>query len=242
MGKKQLISVVSCLLLLFSAPHSSVKAQVSDRVMPSVDIQTSAEREVMPDELVLSISINESDYKGKVSLQEKQQEMIDVLKLLKIDYEENLTINQMGSSMSYKLFSKNPNSRTSATYQLKLNDAVKMQLVIQSLEAKHISNIDLVYTRYTKADELKTQLGIEAIKKAKAEAQALAQAIGQDIGKAFSINYWMQNNRPQPRMYKQVMQVREANAMMDTAESEFSTPAITGIRYTVNVSVRFELK
>ena len=238
MKTKNLWMGTALLLAAFCCHTPTVQAQTEKT--PSVDVQATAQREVMPDELLLSIEIRENDYKGRVSLLEKQNEMIAVLKRLHIDYEENLSIRQMGSEAKFKTFSRNPVPRSEATYHLKLHDAATLQQVVRQLEDQHITHINLVQTRYTRADELKVELGAEAARKAKKEAAALAAAVDQSIGKALSINSWMTNNSPRPRVYKLAM--AEAYNADASEGADIPTPNITGITYVVNVSAKFELK
>lgn len=220
-------------LLLFFIPTESTGQTTADSY---IDISTTVEREVTPNELYLQITIREKDYKGKKTLEEMQEAMIGALKTNHIDIQECLTLNYMGSEIGYKTFSKSIKSQTEATYMLKLNDAATMQNVISSLEERQISDIELVQTKYTGEKELKREMGIEAMQQAKAEAQMLAEAIGQEAGKAMTINYWMNSSQTQPRMYK----ARMSN-FVDGMESE---PAISigksTYRFTANV--RFELK
>ncbi|MBR4967637.1 MAG: SIMPL domain-containing protein [Bacteroidaceae bacterium] len=220
-------------LLLFFIPTESTGQTTTDSY---IDISTTVEREVTPNELYLQITIREKDYKGKKTLEEMQEAMIGALKTNHIDIQECLTLNYMGSEIGYKTFSKSIKSMTEATYMLKLNDAATMQNVISSLEERQISDIELVQTKYTGEKELRKEMGIEAMQQAKAEAQMLAEAIGQEAGKAMTINYWMNSSQTQPRMYK----ARMSN-FVDGMESE---PAISigksTYRFTANV--RFELK
>lgn len=219
-------------LLLFFIPTESTGQTTADSY---IDISTTVEREVTPNELYLQITIREKDYKGKKTLEEMQEAMIGALKTNHIDIQECLTLNYMGSEIGYKSFSKSIKSQTEATYMLKLKDAATMQNVISSLEERQISDIELVQTKYTGEKELKREMGIEAMQQAKSEAQMLAEAIGQEAGKAMTINYWM-NSSQTPRMYK----ARMSN-FVDGMESE---PAISigksTYRFTANV--RFELK
>lgn len=210
-------------------------------IQPYVDISSNATREVTPDEIYLRITIKESDYKGKKSLEEMQDAMIGALKTNRIDIPECLSLNYMGSDVSYKLFSKNIKPKTEATYTLKLNDVGTMQRVIASLEERQISNIDLTKVKYTREKELKTELAIEAMQQAQAEAKVFAGAIGQEIGKALSISSWMNGGEVQPRIYKS-----RANLMVEESAdgTALQTPqfGISKITYNLNVSVRFELK
>ena len=225
-------------LLLFAAPTDSAAQTTTEAY---IDVNTTVEREVTPNELYLQITISEKDYKGKKSLEEMQEAMIGALKINRIDIPECLTLNYMGSEVGYKAFSKSIKSQTEATYMLRLNDVATMQSVIASLEERQISDIELVRTRFTGEKELKAEMGIEAMRLAKEEAQMLAGAIGQEAGKALTISYWMNSGQTQPRLYK----ARMANAVEDAAvEHPVGEPMISigknTYRFTVNV--RFELK
>ena len=209
---------------------------------PYIDMNTTVQREVTPDELYLKIVISEKDYKGKKSLEEMQEAMLGALKANRIDIPECLTLNYMGSEVSYKTFSKKIKPKTQATYMLKLYDATIMQQVILSLEEREISNIELAKMKFTKEKELKKEMAIEAMQQAKAEAETLARAIGQQVGKAISINSWMNGGEVQPRMYKS-----RANMVMEDAVAEGASMAapvisIGKITYNFNVNVRFELQ
>ena len=225
-------------LLLFAAPSGSAAQSTAEAY---IDITTTVERDVTPDELYLQITIREKDYKGKKSLEEMQEAMIGALKINRIDIPECLTLNYMGSEVGYKFFSKSIKSQTEATYLLKLYDVAIMQNVIASLEERGISDIELVRTRYTAEKKLKAEMGIEAMRLAKEEAQMLAGAIGQEAGKALTISYWMNSGQTQPRLYKARAQ---ANTEDTAIEHPVSEPIISigknTYRFTVNV--RFELK
>ena len=238
--KKNIIIIAATIAVMLCALPQAAKSQVDTK--PYIDMSTTVKREVTPDELYLKITINESDYKGKKSLEEMQEAMIGALKENRIDIPECLTLNYMGSEVSYTTFSKKIKPRTEATYMLKLYDAAIMQQVIASLEKRQISDIQLSQTKFTKEQELKNEMAVEAMQQAQAEAKVLAGAIGQEIGKAISINSWMNSGQTQPRLYK-----ARANMVLDDAvsdESMVSSPVISigKITYTFNVNVRFELK
>ena len=226
-------------LLLFAAPTDSAAQTTTEAY---IDVNTTVEREVTPNELYLQITISEKDYKGKKSLEEMQEAMIGALKENRIDIPECLSINYMGSEVSYSTFSKKIKPKTEATYTLKLYDATIMQQVIASLEKRQISDIQLSQVKFTKEQELKNEMAVEAMQQAQSEARVLAGAIGQEIGKAISINSWMNSGQTQPRLYK-----ARANMVLEDAvanEEAVSSPVISigKITYNFNVNVRFELK
>ena len=236
--KKITFIAIAIMAMLAVAPF---KATAQSTIQPCIDMSTTVQREVIPDELYLRIVISEKDYKGKKTLEEMQKEMLEALKANNINIAENLTLNYMGSEVSYKTFSKKIKPKTEATYMLRLNDAATMQQVIASLEEKQISNIMLDRTKYTKEKELKNEMAIEAMQQAQAEAKVLAGAIGQEIGKAISINTHLGYASPQPRMYKALNYANVDHAIMEEAE-EVPALNIGKITYTFNANVRFELK
>lgn len=237
MKKSIITTCIMATLFLLAIPTKSTAQTNTDSY---IDISTTIEREVTPDELYLQITIREQDYKGKKTLEQMQRAMIEALKANRIDITQSLTINYMGSEIGYKAFSKNIKTQTEATYLLKLNDAATMQNVITSLEQQQISDIELVRTKYTGEKELKSEMGIEAMQQAKAEAQMLAGAIGQEAGKAITISYWMNSGQSQPRLYMKRAQSNE-EANFDNAISE-PVISIGKNTYRFTVNVRFELK
>lgn len=233
--KKALFATLLALIIPLTA--------VAQSEPPSIDMQAEARREVTPDELYLSIIIKESDYKGKKTLQELQEAMIFVLRANKIDVSEALTLDFMGSSIDYKTFTRRPTTRSEASYMLKLSDATTMQKIIHELEERNITNISLARTKFTKSEELITELGVEAMKKARTQAAAYAAAVEQSIGKAIRISSWDTSNSQQPRMYKSRSTAVEESAdnSLSAAEPQ-QTISIGKITYTVHVNVKFELK
>lgn len=236
--KNHIVKLVMATAIIVLSATQSLSAQTIQQ--PYIDAQATVERQVTPDELYISITIKESDYKGKKTLQEMQDAMLGVLKQNRIDIPECLSINYMGSDVSYKIFSRKPIPQSQAKYRLKLYDASIMQDVIYDLEERGISNIELVETKYTKKDELITELGVEAMKKAQAQATSLAGAIGQQAGKAISISSWSSQSNPQPRYYKtRSTAIVEESA--DNAAGMEPQVAIGKLTFSVNVNVRFEL-
>ena len=229
--------IIATLLLLIIPSNSTAQTDTGTYI----DINTTVEREVTPNELYLQITIREKDYKGKKTLEEMQEAMIGALKINRIDIPECLSLNYMGSEVSYKAFSKSIKPQTEATYTLKLNDVTIMQKVITALEQRQISDIELVRTKYTGEKELKAEMSIEAMQQAKAEAQTLAGAIGQEAGKAITISYWMNSGQTQPRLYKARAQgVVEESVADNSAIAPIISIGKNTYRFTVNV--RFELK
>ena len=209
---------------------------------PYIMQNITCEQEVTPDELYISITINEKENKGKQSVEELQTKMIKELQSLHIDVEKALTLNFMGSEVSYTTFRRSAVPRTTATYILKLSDADTMQKVVAKLEALGITNISLARTSYSKENEIYNELGAKAMKQAKEAAASLAGAIGQSIGAAISVNsnrYSSGNN--QPRLYKARSNTMLSEVNIDDIAGGEPQVEIGKITYNVNVNVKFLL-
>ena len=240
---KKTMTVAFATIMLFLAMPTKSTAQTN--AQSYIDISATVKREVTPDELYLQITINEKDYKGKRTLEEMQEAMIGALKINRIDIPECLTLSYMGSEINYNAFSRNMKAKTEATYMLKLNDATTMQNVIASLEERQISDIELVSTKFTKEKELKAEMGVEAMQKAKAEAQILAGAIDQEAGKAITISYRMSSDQTQIRGFNSKMMLEYQFASIDAVVEDMAREpeiSIGKISYSFTVNVRFELK
>ena len=240
MKRYSLCAVVILVIISFFATDT-LKAQNNLPAVPYIEVRASATRKVAPDEIYLKITIKESDYKGKKSLQQVQQTMVRALEKLGINVDENLTVLSMGSSLKLKAFSSKVKTRTEAVYILQLADAEAVQNVISALEQQEISNIVLAETKYSKRDTLESELGVEAIKKAKQRATELMAAIGQEIGKAIYVNSWSMNEVISPRNYK-AMAAR--GVVLEEASADAVAPklSIAENEYSVDVNVRFEIK
>ena len=232
------ITLLTVASLFIASPS---KAQNNLPAVPYIEVRASATRKVTPDEIYLKITIKESDYKDKKSLQQMQNIMVKELEKQGIDIDKNLTVLSMGSSMKLKTFSLKIKTLTEAVYILKLSDAEAMQNVISALEAQDISNIALAETKYSKRDALESELGVEAIKKAKQRATELVAAIGQEIGKAIYVNSWTMNEVISPRNYK-AMATRGAVLEESADAAAVPTLSIAENEYSVDVNVRFEIK
>lgn len=208
---------------------------------PYIMQNITCEQEVTPDELYISITINEKENKGKQSVEELQTKMIKELQSLHIDVEKALTLNFMGSEVSYTTFRRSAVPRTTATYILKLSDADTMQKVVAKLEALGITNISLARTNYSKENEIYNELGAKAMKQAKEAAASLAGAIGQSIGAAISVNSnRYSSGNAQPRLYKaRNTMLSEVN--IDDIADDGPRIEVGKITYNVNVNVKFLL-
>lgn len=158
-------------------------AQENVEPFPSyVQVTGTAEREIEPDEIYLSITINERDSKGKITVEQQQRDMLAALREQGVDIEQQLRMVDLSSSF----FRKNVSVAT-AQYQLKLGSAAAVARAWRALDALGISQVNVEKVSHSKIAEHKAAVRADAMRAARSNAAALAEAIGQKIGKCFYI-------------------------------------------------------
>ena len=160
----------------------SVSAQQAETFPSYIEVNGVAEREVAPNEIYLSIMINERDSKGKISIDEQQRDMVAVLKKLGVKPAEQLKMLDLTSS-----YFKRGNALAKAQYELKLSSATEVARVWRALDELGISQVTVQKVSHTDIETLKAEVRADAMRAARDNARALAEAIDQKAGKCFWI-------------------------------------------------------
>lgn len=160
----------------------SVSAQQAETFPSYIEVNGVAEREVAPNEIYLSITINERDSKGKISIDEQQRDMVAVLKKLGVKPTEQLKMLDLTSS-----YFKRGNALAKAQYELKLSSAVEVARVWRALDELGISQVTVQKVSHTDIETFKKEVRADAMRAARDNARALAEAIDQKAGKCFWI-------------------------------------------------------
>lgn len=210
-------------------------AQTQEAYPSYIQVNGYAEREITPDEFYLSVTINERDSKGKISVESQQRDMISKLKTLGVDVEKQLKV----ANLSSEFFKKNT-SVASASYQLKLNSAAQVSKVWQALDGLGISNVSIQKVANSKMEQFKAEVRVEAMKNAKQTAQSLAQAVGQSVGKCFYV--YDSNSNYTPAFYGEMVVARSMKAN-DAAGAPAEDPLdFKTIKLQYNVQTKFVLE
>lgn len=226
--KKMILWVVVMLLAL----PTILQAQ---EAYPSyIQVTGRAEKEIVPDEFYLSITINERDSKGKISVESQQREMVATLKKLGVNTEQQLKM----ANLSSEFFRKN-SSVAMAQYQLQLNSAAEVTRVWQALDGLGISNVSIQRVSHSKIEEYKAQVRTEAMHNARQSAEELASAVGQRVGKCFYI--YDSNSNLLPVAYNMVS-VRSVKMMGDAAATPDELLDFRTIKLQYNVQTKFVLE
>ncbi len=153
---------------------------------PYIEVIGEIETEIIPNEIYLNITLNENDKKGKVSVEEQENQMIAVLKSLKIDLEKNFSILDFDGYYQRKFLADNVVTKIKR-YELIVNDGKTLGMVYEALDRIDISNISITKTDHSDIENIKRDNKLKALEIAKEKAEYYAKTIDQDLGKALYI-------------------------------------------------------
>lgn len=229
---KRIILLALAVVMTIGAQAQTPQAQA----FPSfVEVNGVAEREVEPDRIYLTITINERESKGRITVEKQEQDMIVALRKLGIDTKEQLRVNDISSSRL-----KRTQAVTTKSYQLLLTEPTLVSEVIATLQEAGITAIGIEKATRSDIEQIRGEVRDEAMRNARATAQSLAAAIDQTIGKAFYINYYQSSQPAVFRMMKAnvVMTEEAADGAVPTVEQ----PEFRKIKLSATVQAKFVLE
>jgi uncharacterized protein YggE len=205
---------------------------------PYLETSARVDTLVTPDRIYLQITLQESDTKGRTSLEELEKRMGTRLRDLGIDLEKQLMVSDLSSDFG-KYFLRTQDILKEKTFELIVYDAPAAGRVLYELERLGISNVRLEKTEYSQMEDLKDILKARAVVRARRQGAIMTQALGQSLGRAIYIS----DNRF--NIYNS-MKGRNAEVMMsaDAPQTAYvELPAdFDKIRVEAGVQVRFVLE
>lgn len=215
------------LLTLVAVIALAVSASAQADLRPTVSVNGQAKITAPLDEIFLSITLKESDSKGKIDLEQQRVAMLRALRKCGVNTEEQLRLADMASS-----FFKRKGSLASSQYELKVGSAEEARKVFEALDDAGIANVNIARATCSKIEEYRSEARREAIRNAKARAEELATAIGQSIGACYEINDY---SNSQPVVYRANMLTK--SAMADGLVEESAEPEVEFKPIEINYSV-----
>lgn len=207
-----------------------------------INVSGSAETEITPDIIYISISLKEylkdGNSKKKVDITTLENQLFNAVQKAGLD-KDNLTINNLSSYTVVAEKKKNPDYLASKQYRLKVTDLNKWNAIIGAVDAKGVAYTNIDSYDYSKIESLKKELKIKALLAAKEKATYLVQALGDKLGSAIDIQEINNEVFPQSRYQANVMMMKteSADAAAGAAEIDFKK---IKLNYVVNVV--FEIK
>jgi hypothetical protein len=227
--KKLLILVALCLFTY------NVFAQNVD-LRRKIEVTGIAEKEVTPDIINVSISLQEyMDGKKKTTIDQLENQLENAIKDAGIPKEDFTISNVSGWNNTWQK-KKNPDFLASKQYSIKFHDLNKFNQILSKIDPKGIQSTNIESYDYSKMAELKRNLKVQALLSAKEKATYLLNSINEKTGRPISITETDNSNFPGPRqvMYKTMT----ANLNAAPAESDID---VRTIKLSFQIQAVFEI-
>lgn len=164
---------------------------------PYIEVTGKSEKEVVPDEIYISITLKERMERGKkVSIQQQESTLKEQLKVIHIPI-ENLSISNVNATILKTGWFKK-DILAIANYTLKVNDASKLKSVYATFQRLKVHQAHIQKVSHSKIIALRKANRIAAMKAAKEKADYLLGAIGEQTGKPMLVNE-IASNYDRPR-------------------------------------------
>ncbi|TKK67694.1 DUF541 domain-containing protein [Ilyomonas limi] len=211
----------------------------------TISVNGSAQKEVTPDEIYVQVSLREYDRKGggKVDIETIKNNFLAACKSIGLNDTDVVVQSYNGWDGNWWWYKKkkkeNPDLKAGITYWVKVASTSKMDELVNKMDDEATQSFGIAKTDYSKMEELRKQLKIEAIQAAKEKAAYLAAAINEQVGGAIAINEPNEvDNYPRP-MYSNMM-LKEA-AVADNAAPPMNVD-FKKMKVQFDVNVVFALK
>ena len=191
------------ILATFSLYACSVFAQNVD-LRRKIEVTGIAEKEVTPDIINVSISLQEYlDGKKKTTIDQLENQLENAVKDAGIP-KDDFTISNVSAWNNTWQKKKNPDFLASKQYMLRLHDLNKFNQIMSKIDPKGIQSTNIDSYDYSKMEDLKRDLKIKALLAAKEKAGYLLGSINEKVGRPIDITENDNSSFPSPRpvMYK----------------------------------------
>ena len=156
----------------------------------TITVSGSAEMEIVPDEIYVSVELKEYYKSGnKIGLEKIKADFLGLCQKAGLpDSVISIAAYEGGNLYWWKKKRKKDDLLASISYQVKFSDSKTMDNLVVLLDDDATENFQVVRTSHSRMTEFRRQLKVKAIKAAKEKAEYLTEAINEKAGEAVSIN------------------------------------------------------
>jgi hypothetical protein len=206
-------------------------------LVKKIEVTGSAEQEVLPDEIFVTISLREyfkdKDNKNKVDIMVLEKQLQKAVEEAGIP-KENFTIGAMNGYREWWGKKKPTSFLESKSYILKVPNLYKIDGIISKVDEKGVNFTNIDRYEFSKIEQLRKDIKIKALQAAKEKAKYLLEGIGEQLGEAIDIIEIDNGYTPAP-VY--------ANVMMRSAKMDMAAEAMPESTIDVQkIKVRYEIK
>jgi len=228
--------LIIAIIALFGT--ASMAQQVDLR--KKITVSGTAETEVTPDIIYLSISLKEylkdNNSKKRVEITDLENQLYNAVLKAGIA-KEDLMVNNVSSYNYVTEKKKNPDFLASKQYRLKVSDLNKWNQIIAGIDVKGIASTNIESYEYAKIESLRKELKIKALVAAKDKAQYMVEALGDKLGSVIDIQEVNNEVYPQPMYRTNVMAMSAYDSAEKAVELDFKK-----IKLSFVVNTVFEIK
>ncbi len=216
------------LMLCVSAPVIPAFAQAP--APKTIAVFGSAERVVEPDEIFLSLTLQEyTGDAGKMTINQLESELIKAGRESGIPNNgimvENVSgFNNFGGEEGATEF------MISKTYQIRAGNFDAINKLLTKVGNQGLTTANVTYFNASKSKEILNELKVQALENAKVEAETLLKATGKKLGDLMNIDVYMDTSTPYYDTY-----APHYGALPTPAAGKISTKPMT-LRYSVKVT------
>jgi uncharacterized protein len=233
MKKNAILVLMLCVSLCSCTDNDQAKNK-------SIEVVGSAEQEVLPDRILIGITLQEymKDASKKVDilvLEAQLQKAIADAGLSK----EDLAIGSIYGEQTWWRKKKPTNFLESKTYILTVPNLAKIDGILNRLDERAITGTNINSYDYSKMAELRKEVKIKALQAAKAKAEYLLEGINESLGDALEVS------EIEVEPYNRFQQM-ESNVMPYAANTvapiQESTVASQKIKVRYEIKASFKIK
>lgn len=152
--------------------------------VPYIEVTGEGKLEIIPDEIYLSITIDEGD-RGRQSMEKQERDMLKQLESIGVDSKSQLKVLDFNSGFKTRIIGQKIN--TAKSYQLLLRQTKRVPQVFAELEKVGISNITLLRVDHSEIEAYELEVKMLAIRSAKQKAEKMLSELGHSVGKPLYI-------------------------------------------------------
>lgn len=164
----------------------TIKAQ-ENKNEHSVKVVGTAEMEIVPDEIYVSVTLKEyTKDKKKFTIEELEKNLVNFIEKVAATDKKDIKMDNM-SAYVISMKRKNKDEVITKSYDVKFKNSQQVYQLYSVMDSLGISKAYVSKYSHSKMDEYKKQIKINAIKAARDKAEYLMLAIGEKAGKAISV-------------------------------------------------------
>lgn len=235
------MKIQNILLLLLVIPGSAF-AQEPGRQDHFIEVTGTAEFEIEPNEIYVTVRLKEfEEARQKVLLEKLDKDFLNAIDAAGISRGQ-VTLADAGVQLG-RLRWRQKDAFREKTYQVRLTSATQLEAFIDKVESVKIDFADVTRLSHSDLQKLKLELKVKALQAAKTKAEALLKGIGSELGKPVTVReIELEPYLPAANMRYETLS--RANTVLRSFDSNDAEPEIgfKKIKLQAQVSAQFEIK